>query len=91
MAVFRTYYDKHQGDPWFKQLIERLGEESKEFDGMWKEHHIQLKKANRVSIQTPGAKAAITYDILSVKTIADQPGLFMCIYAPIMPAPLTSP
>ncbi|WP_341279255.1 helix-turn-helix transcriptional regulator [Paenibacillus sp. FSL H8-0537] len=90
VAVFRTYYDKHQGDPWFKQLIAELLEESKLFEEMWEEHHIQLKKAKRVTIQTPGAKSPITYDILSIASIADQPGLFMCIYAPNVPASLTS-
>ncbi|MGG4212955.1 helix-turn-helix transcriptional regulator [Paenibacillus sp. FSL L8-0638] len=83
VAVFRTYYDKYLGDPWFEETVERLRVESMEFDTMWKQHHIQLKKVNRVSLQIPGAVEAVSYDINSLASITDQPGLHFCIYTPV--------
>ncbi|MNJ71998.1 hypothetical protein D3C77_686050 [compost metagenome] len=50
---------------------------------MWKQHHIQLKKVNRVSLQIPGAVEAVSYDINSLASITDQPGLHFCIYTPV--------
>ncbi|WP_318840683.1 hypothetical protein [Paenibacillus sp. BJ-4] len=84
VAVFRTYYDKYLGDPWFEEMVERLRGESMEFDTMWKQHKIQLKKVNRVSFQMPNAVEAVAYDINSLANIADHPGLHICIYTPVM-------
>ncbi|MGQ3479099.1 MmyB family transcriptional regulator [Paenibacillus sp. TY11] len=84
VAVFRTYYDKYLGDPWFEETVERLRVESMEFDTMWKLHQIQLKKVNRVSFQISDAVEAVSYDINSLASIADHPGLHICIYTPVL-------
>ncbi|MBE0336952.1 MULTISPECIES: helix-turn-helix transcriptional regulator [Paenibacillus] len=84
VAVYRTYYDKYRGDPWFEETVEQLRVESTEFDTMWKLHNIQLKKVNRVSFQIPGAVDVVSYDINSLASIADHPDMHMCIYTPIL-------
>jgi hypothetical protein len=53
VAVFWSYYDKHAGDPWFGETVERLCEESTEFEAMWGLHNIQLKKISRVLLHIP--------------------------------------
>ncbi|WP_068503908.1 helix-turn-helix transcriptional regulator [Paenibacillus kribbensis] len=84
VAVFRTYYDKHLGDLWFEETVEQLRVESIEFDTMWKQHKIQLKKVNRVSFHIPDAVEAVSYDINSLASIVDHPGLHICIYTPVL-------
>jgi transcriptional regulator with XRE-family HTH domain len=84
VAVFRTYYDKHQDDPWFEETVKRLCEESAEFDSMWKLHNIQLKKVSRVHYQIPGAVNILSYDINSFVSPADNPDLHFCIYTPVL-------
>ncbi len=84
VAVFRTYYDKHQEDPWFRELVDQLCAESAEFAQMWKLHNIQRKKVSRVYIQPQDATKAVTYDIHSFASLADHPDLHVCIYTPIL-------
>lgn len=84
VAVFRTYYDKHLEDPWFKQTVEQLCEESVEFETMWKLHNIELKKVSRVFFQLPGAVEAVSFDINSFASLADNPDLHFCIYTPVL-------
>ncbi|WP_141504851.1 helix-turn-helix transcriptional regulator [Paenibacillus luteus] len=91
VAVFRTYHDKHQDDPWFKETVELLSKESVHFEAMWKQHDIQLKKVSRVLIQLPGAVQASVYDIQSFGNHADYPELNICIYMPILEADTDHP
>lgn len=83
VAVFRTYYDMHLHDPWYKDMIVKLCEDSMDFAEMWKLHNIQGKKVNRVVIQSLGTNQSVTYDINSVASLADHPGLHICIYTPV--------
>ncbi|CAM4254784.1 transcriptional regulator with XRE-family HTH domain [Paenibacillus endophyticus] len=83
VAVFRTYFDKYIEDPWFKEIVEQLCEESADFTSMWRRHDVQLKKVSRVTIQQSDASKAITYEIQSLASAADYPDLHFCIYTPI--------
>jgi transcriptional regulator with XRE-family HTH domain len=84
VAVFRTYYDKHRGDPWYEQAVRQLCEESTAFEAMWKLHDIQLKKVSRVTILLPGTEETVAYDINSFENLSDHPDLHVCIYTPII-------
>ena len=89
VAVFRTYYDIHRNDPWYKKMVEQLMDDSPEFAGMWQLHNIQGKRVNRVVIQNLVTGCAVTYDINSVANLADHPGLHICIYTPLSEYPFT--
>jgi transcriptional regulator with XRE-family HTH domain len=82
VAVFRTYYDKHPGDLWFEETVERLCEESAEFETMWNLHNIQLKKISRVFINTPSAGKEFSFDINS-SSLSDNADLHFCVYTPV--------
>lgn len=84
VAVFRTYYDMHLHDPWYKDMVVKLCEDSMDFAEMWKLHNIQGKKVNRVVIQSLSTNQSVTYDINSVASLADHPGLHICIYTPVV-------
>lgn len=90
VAVFRTYYDMHGDDPWYKKMVDRLAEDSPEFAEMWRQHHIQGKRVNRVVIQSQVTVRPVTYDINSVASLADHPGLHICIYTPLPGAPASA-
>ncbi|WP_419961793.1 helix-turn-helix transcriptional regulator [Psychrobacillus sp. BM2] len=83
VAVFRTYYDKHQDDPWFAETVNRLCEDSSEFEAMWNFHHIQLKKVSRVFIHIPSKGKVYPFDINSLSNLDNNPGLHFCIYTPV--------
>jgi len=83
ISVFRTYYDKYAGDPWFETIVERLCTENAEFEAMWKLHHIELKKVSRVSIIHPVSGDNFIYDIRSLTGVGDEVGLHFCVYAQV--------
>ncbi|RXZ84072.1 XRE family transcriptional regulator [Paenibacillaceae bacterium] len=84
VAVFRTYYDTYSADPWFKETVERLSEESSAFATMWNLHNIQLKKVNRVQYHIPGGLKAVAFDINAFASPVDNPDLHICIYTPVL-------
>ena len=45
VGVFRTYYDKHRDDPWFETAVEHLTQNSPEFDRLWGQYDVQLKRS----------------------------------------------
>lgn len=81
-AVFRTYYDKHREDPWFETTVEHLLQNSSEFERIWKQYDIQLKKVNRIILQPPGVRQPVAYDIHSLVNLSDRPDIHICIYTP---------
>ncbi|MDQ0061709.1 helix-turn-helix transcriptional regulator [Paenibacillus harenae] len=83
VAVFRTYYDKHQDDPWFEQTVEQLMRNSAEFERMWNRYDIQLKKVSRVVLQIPDSDKPIAFDINSLSNLSDSPDIHICIYTPV--------
>ncbi|MED1791415.1 helix-turn-helix transcriptional regulator [Brevibacillus nitrificans] len=83
VAVFRTYYDKHQDDPWFEETVKHLIKNSAEFERMWKTYDVQLKKVKRITLQPPGVKKTVTFDINSLLNLSDSPDIHICIYTPI--------
>ncbi|MBB3128714.1 hypothetical protein FHS19_003368 [Paenibacillus rhizosphaerae] len=83
VAVFRTYYNKNRNDPTFEETVELLIKNSAEFDRLWRQYDIQLKKVNRVILQLPGVKKPVTFDINSLLNLSDSPDIHVCIYTPI--------
>ncbi|WP_405111743.1 helix-turn-helix transcriptional regulator [Paenibacillus sp. FSL K6-1217] len=84
VGVFRTYYDMNLHDPWYKEMVDQLCEDSADFAGIWKQHHIQGKRVNRVVIESLGTNQPVVYDINSMANLADHPGLHICIYTPVI-------
>ncbi|MDU4694533.1 MAG: helix-turn-helix transcriptional regulator [Paenibacillus sp.] len=87
VAVFRTYYDNHRGDPWFETTVEHLIQNSAEFERIWKQYDIQLKKVNRIILQPPGVLQPVPYDIHSLVNPSDRPDIHICIYTPVTEVP----
>ncbi|MFP7285491.1 helix-turn-helix transcriptional regulator [Shouchella clausii] len=87
VGVFRTYYDKHRGDPWFEATVEHLLQNYAEFERIWKQYDVQLKKVKRVFLQPPGAHQPVSYDIQSLVNLADNPDVHICIYTPVTADP----
>lgn len=82
VGVFRTYYDKHRDDPWFETAVEQLTQNSPEFDRMWGQYDVQLKKVNRIVLQSPVTHQPVAYDIHSLVNLSDRPDIHICIYTP---------
>lgn len=87
VAVFRTYYDKHRDDPWFEETVEHLIQHNAEFERIWGQYDIQLKKVNRIILQLPGAHQPVPYDIHSLVNLSDRPDIHICIYTPAVEDP----
>ncbi len=87
VAVFRTYYDKHRDDPWFEETVEKLIRNSAEFERIWSQYDIQLKKVNRIILQHPGVHQPVPYDIHSLVNLSDRPDIHICIYTPVIEDP----
>lgn len=84
VGVYRTYYDMNLHDPWYKEMVDQLLEDSADFAEMWKQHNILGKKVNRVVIESLGTSQSVVYDINSMANLADYPGLHICIYTPVL-------
>lgn len=82
-AVFRTYYDNHRDDPWFETTVEHLIQNSAEFERIWKQYDVQLKKVNRIIVQPPGIPQPVPYEIQSLVNPSDRPDIHICIYTPV--------
>ncbi|MEF2966567.1 helix-turn-helix transcriptional regulator [Paenibacillus sp. M1] len=82
VAVFRTYYDNHRDDPWFETTVEHLIRNSAEFERIWSQYDIQLKKVNRIILQPSGVHRPVPYDIHSLVNLSDRPDIHICIYTP---------
>ncbi|SEC60166.1 helix-turn-helix transcriptional regulator [Paenibacillus sp. GP183] len=91
VAVFRTYYDKYKGDPWFEETVEQLLESSMEFGTIWRLYDIQLKKVSRVFLQLPGTAKPVPFDINSLSSLSDNQDLYVCIYTPVTADGIKSP
>lgn len=88
VAVFRTYYDKHRDDPWFEATVEDLILNNAEFERIWRQYNIQLKKVNRIIIKPPGVHQPIPYDIHSLVNLSDRSDIHICIYTPATEDPV---
>ncbi|UUZ80481.1 helix-turn-helix transcriptional regulator [Paenibacillus sp. P26] len=82
VAVFRSYYDLHTGNAWFRDTVERLAEESEEFGSMWRLHDIQQKKASRFILNHPRA-GELAFEINTFVSLNCNTDLHFCIYTPI--------
>lgn len=87
VGVFRTYYDQHRDDPWFEKTVEQLIQNSSEFERMWKQYDVQLKKVKRITIQSPVVHQSVHYDIQSLVNLTDRPDIHICIYTPVTDDP----
>ncbi|WP_245864014.1 XRE family transcriptional regulator [Paenibacillus donghaensis] len=83
VAVFRTYYDKHPGDPWFEHLVQQLAEDSAEFAALWELHQIALKKISRVHFKLRETQQVAAFDINSLASLNENKELHCCIYTPV--------
>ncbi|WP_223066297.1 helix-turn-helix transcriptional regulator [Paenibacillus caui] len=82
VAVFRSNFDRHSGDSWFGETVERLSVESAEFDYLWRLHDIQLKKASKFIINRPLARE-LSFEINSFASLNGNAELHCCVYTPI--------
>ncbi|MEC0240659.1 helix-turn-helix transcriptional regulator [Paenibacillus dokdonensis] len=85
VGIFRTYYDKHRGDPWFETTVEHLIRNNVEFEQIWKQYDVQLKKVKRIFLHPPNVYQ--TYDIQSLVNLTDSPDIHICIYTPVTDDP----
>ncbi|GAA0136100.1 helix-turn-helix transcriptional regulator [Paenibacillus sp. YSY-4.3] len=65
--------------------IEHLIKNNAEFERIWKQYDVQLKKVNRIFLQPPGVYQS--YDIQSLVNLTDSPDIHICIYTPITDDP----
>lgn len=86
VAVFRSYYDRHTGNAWFRDTVERLAEECEEFDSMWQLHDIQQKKASRFILNHPRA-GELAFEINTFVSLNGNTDLHFCSYTPITGTP----
>ncbi|MCZ8520891.1 MULTISPECIES: helix-turn-helix transcriptional regulator [Paenibacillus] len=81
-AVFRTYYDRHQSDPWFGESVRRLCAKCPEFEELWRRHDIQLKKSIQVRLMDPRA-GELAFEINSFASLNGRTDLHCCVYTPV--------
>ena len=86
VGVFRTYYDKHRDDPWFETAVEHLTQNSPEFDRLWGQYDVQLKRSTGLFCD-PGTLQPVAYDIHSLVNLSDRPDIHICIYTPVTEDP----
>ncbi|NQX44304.1 helix-turn-helix domain-containing protein [Paenibacillus tritici] len=84
VSVFRTYYDKHKGDPWYEETVKELTGSSREFNQIWKSYDIQLKKVQRITLQSLDIPKYVTYDINSLLDLSGSPDIHICVYTPVL-------
>ncbi|OKP84080.1 transcriptional regulator [Paenibacillus helianthi] len=85
VAVFRSYYDRHTGDAWFRDTVERLAEECEEFGTLWRLHDIQQKKASRFILNHRAGELA--FEINTFVRLNGNTDLHFCIYTPVTGTP----
>ncbi|ANS76501.1 hypothetical protein AWM70_19560 [Paenibacillus yonginensis] len=89
VGVFRTYYDQHRDDPWFEETVKHLTQNSSEFERIWNQYEIQLKKVKRISLQSSAVQQTVHYDIQSLVNLTDRPDINICIYTPVIDSSTT--
>lgn len=82
VAVYRSYYDRHPDNPFFREIVERLCADSPEFEALWNLHHVQIQKACPLNIYMPSMKQHVIFDSNSLSTLDNNPNYHMCIYSP---------
>lgn len=83
VAVYRSYYDRHPENPFFREFVQRLCLESPEFEAIWNLHHVQIKKSCLLHIDMPSAQQTISFDTNSIATLDNSANYYMCIYSPV--------
>ncbi|MDR6879300.1 helix-turn-helix transcriptional regulator [Bacillus sp. 3255] len=86
VAVFRSYLERHNDDPWFKETAEHLAAKCSEFDSLWRLHDIQLKKESHFILNHPQA-SELAFVINSFVSMNADSDLHFCIYTPIAGTP----
>ncbi len=67
VALFRSYYGRYIGDPWYGRFVERLSRENPEFPRFW--NHQDVRSAPDVSIEFRHARAGkMLFDLTSLQT-----------------------
>ncbi|MBY0215892.1 helix-turn-helix transcriptional regulator [Paenibacillus illinoisensis] len=83
VGMFRTYYDKHRNDPWFETTVEYLIQNSAEFERIWRQYDVQVKKMQQIILRSPDAPQFVHYNIHSLVNLSDSPDIHICIYTPV--------
>lgn len=83
VAVYRSYYNRHPENLFFREFVQRLCMDSPEFEAIWNLHHVQLQKACLLHIHMPSAQQIVTFDSNSMATLDNSPNYHMCIYSPV--------
>ncbi|MCQ4087349.1 helix-turn-helix transcriptional regulator [Saccharibacillus sp. JS10] len=93
VGVFRTYYDKYKNDPWFEQTVEHLIQHSAEFEQIWRQYEVQVKKDQQVILRSPGSsdtQQSVHYHIRSLLYFSESTDMHTCIYTPLTEDPDTA-
>ncbi len=82
VAVFRGIYDRFPEDPILNQLVVNLKQQSKLFQNLWEQHHIEQKKVSFISINNEQGQTN-HFRIHSATHVDGNEDLFWCMYVPV--------
>ncbi|WP_188454938.1 helix-turn-helix transcriptional regulator [Virgibacillus oceani] len=80
-AVCRSIYDRYPEDAILNQLLDNLKRQSKMFQNLWDQHHIQQKKVSFISINDKQGQTH-NFRIHSASHVDGNEGLHWCMYVP---------
>ncbi|WP_159887395.1 helix-turn-helix transcriptional regulator [Paenibacillus puerhi] len=80
LAIFRYYYGRYVGDPWYGEFIERLSKQNPDFMSIWNRNDVS--PAPEVFIEFRHAKAGKMLFDLSSLQVQGQTDLRMSVYTP---------
>jgi transcriptional regulator with XRE-family HTH domain len=80
LSLFRFYYGKYMGDPWYREFIGKLSAENREFEAMWREYDVN--SAPKVSLEFRHAKAGRMLFELTSLQVQGESDLRCSIYTP---------
>ncbi|MEK8127781.1 helix-turn-helix transcriptional regulator [Paenibacillus filicis] len=80
LAIFRYYYGRYVGDPWYGAFIERLSKQNPDFVSLWNRNDVS--PGPEVFIEFRHAKAGKMLFDLSSLQVQGQTDLRMSVYTP---------
>lgn len=81
LSMFRAYYGKYMGDPWYGSFIEVLSAENPEFAAMWREYDVN--SAPKVSLEFRHSRAGRMLFELTSFQVQGAADLRCSIYTPV--------
>ncbi|MDF2925533.1 MAG: DNA-binding protein [Paenibacillaceae bacterium] len=80
LSMFRAYYGKYMGDPWYKNFVDSLCSENREFEAMWREYDVN--SAPKVSLEFRHSRAGRMLFELTSLQVQGATDLRCSVYTP---------